>query len=127
MNKKILLLFIIILHVSAVFSQDIFEPFVKRLDITAKGEMTFISNTIVGSIGLDGTEDPNQKFDDLTVRNNQVFVGYVDIDGDPNTFSSSSATLNLVPDCGEILWAGLYWSGMYEFCLLYTSPSPRDA
>jgi uncharacterized repeat protein (TIGR01451 family) len=44
-------------------------------------------------------------------------VRYVDIDGNPNTWNSSSATLQLstendaIPECSNILFAGLYWSG----------------
>jgi hypothetical protein len=38
-------------------------------------------------------------------------MSYVDIDGTNNaTFSSSSDSLTL-PNCSEILWAGLYWGG----------------
>ncbi|HRN98760.1 MAG TPA: hypothetical protein PLA69_05530, partial [Flavobacterium sp.] len=42
---------------------------------------------------------------------------YVDIDGDPNTLNSSSATLVLsnengaLPNCSDIVYAGLYWTG----------------
>jgi hypothetical protein len=36
-------------------------------------------------------------------------MSYVDIDGNPSTFMSSSDSLNLA-NCSEVLWAGLYWS-----------------
>ncbi len=42
---------------------------------------------------------------------------YVDIDGDPNTINSSSATLQFSeendanPECTNIIYAGLYWTG----------------
>ncbi|KEO73215.1 hypothetical protein EL17_12740 [Anditalea andensis] len=49
--------------------------------------------------------------------NNNTTMIYVDVDGDPNTFNSSAATLvfseenNSIPECSEIIYAGLYWSG----------------
>uniref|UniRef100_UPI003A912391 hypothetical protein n=1 Tax=Bizionia sp. TaxID=1954480 RepID=UPI003A912391 len=42
---------------------------------------------------------------------------YVDIDNDVNTLNSSSATLqfsqenNAIPECSNVVYAGLYWSG----------------
>jgi hypothetical protein len=42
---------------------------------------------------------------------------YVDVDNNPNTVNSSSSTLvfsgenNADPNCSEIIYAGLYWSG----------------
>jgi len=49
--------------------------------------------------------------------NNNVAMVYVDVDGDPATFNSSAATLvfseenGAIPECSEIVYAGLYWSG----------------
>ena len=39
---------------------------------------------------------------------------YIDVDSDPTTFSSSSATLD-VPDegCALVRYAGLYWGAVY--------------
>ncbi|PCJ97741.1 MAG: hypothetical protein COA50_04700, partial [Flavobacteriaceae bacterium] len=45
--------------------------------------------------------------------NNNRHIEYVDIDGDPTTFSSSSSTLTL-PACSQIYYAGLYWAGNYD-------------
>lgn len=43
--------------------------------------------------------------------NNAKPLAYVDIDNDPTTFNSSSAELKLPNgDCGEIVYAGLYWT-----------------
>ncbi len=52
-----------------------------------------------------------------TTNNNGQNMQYVDVDNDPNTFNSSSATLALStengasPDCSKIIYAGLYWTG----------------
>lgn len=49
--------------------------------------------------------------------NNSSNMVYVDIDGDPNTLNSSSATLSFsnengaIEDCSNIIYAGLYWTG----------------
>ncbi len=60
----------------------------------------------------------------LTLRNysdngsNNANMDYVDVDGDPNTLNSSSATLTFSteggvadPNCSNIIYAGLYWTG----------------
>ena len=42
---------------------------------------------------------------------------YVDVDGNPDTWNSSSANLTFsgengaLPDCSNIIYAGLYWTG----------------
>ena len=41
--------------------------------------------------------------------NNRLSMQYVDVDGDPATFSSSSAVLHL-PAGAAVLWAGLHWN-----------------
>lgn len=49
-----------------------------------------------------------------TQENNNAFdMVYVDVDGDPDTWSSSSDSLDLAT-CAEITWAGLYWAGRVE-------------
>ncbi|MBI3791688.1 MAG: DUF11 domain-containing protein [Gemmatimonadetes bacterium] len=42
--------------------------------------------------------------------NNNYVMAYVDVDGDPSTFNSSTSTISL-PTGATVLWAGLYWSG----------------
>ncbi|MBS9523582.1 DUF11 domain-containing protein [Litoribacter alkaliphilus] len=69
-----------------------------------KGDFTMIGNTNLQ------TEDP-----DATTNNTSMV--YVDIDGDPTTLNSSSATLlfsqenGADPSCSEVVYAGLYWTG----------------
>ncbi len=71
-----------------------------------RGDYTMIGNTnlTVSPYGVN------------TDNSNNTSV-YVDIDGDPNTFNSSSATLGFstengaVPSCSNIIYAGLYWTG----------------
>ena len=44
-----------------------------------------------------------------TYANGDFSMAYMDIDADAGTFMSSSDSIAL-PNCSEILWAGLYWS-----------------
>ncbi|MFC4221744.1 T9SS type B sorting domain-containing protein [Flagellimonas marina] len=88
-------------------------PFTPRLDnsyINIKGDYTFLSNAILNRV--DGSNDANDPYNGSS-NNNGFHRDYIDIDGDPSTFSSSSSTLS-VPDCSRIYWAGLYWSANYQ-------------
>lgn len=70
-----------------------------------KGDFTMIGNTnlTLNTYSDNGTNDAQMR--------------YVDIDGDNNTFNSSTATLGFSsengadPSCSKILFAGLYWCG----------------
>src|ERR1035437_2217095 len=71
-----------------------------------KGDYTMIGNTNLTLVNYDNT-----------ANNSNNDMKYVDMDGDPNTLNSSSATLNFstengaIPSCSNIIYAGLYWSG----------------
>lgn len=71
-----------------------------------KGDFTLIGNTNLTLNNYDVNE-PNS-------NNNMI---YVDIDGDSNTFNSSSANLTFstengaIPECSKVVFAGLYWTG----------------
>jgi len=71
-----------------------------------KGDYTMIGNT---NLTL-------QTYGNNTNNSNNI-MEYVDVDGDPNTFNSSSATLGYstengaIPACSNVLFAGLYWTG----------------
>ena len=55
-----------------------------------------------------------QSFDcsnDLNKNDNNYITRYIDIDTDPNTFNSSSATIHLPSNFKEIVWVGLFWQG----------------
>ena len=46
---------------------------------------------------------------------------FVDIDNDPTTFSSSSATFTTSP-CNRVVYAGLYWGARFAS----TTPAPNE-
>ncbi|SEA62339.1 SprB repeat-containing protein, partial [Bizionia paragorgiae] len=73
---------------------------------SVRGDFTMIGNTnlTLSNYSPNGSNGNNSMI-------------YVDIDDDGSTFNSSSATLNLSnenganPDCSNIIYAGLYWTG----------------
>ncbi|NJQ96759.1 MAG: hypothetical protein HC784_01690 [Hydrococcus sp. CSU_1_8] len=86
-------------------------PFTRRFQTNDKGDIVFVSNTVMtcpssrpncasAQAGTAGTSNQNNAFS----------MVYVDVDSDASTFNSSRANLNL-PAGSTVLWAGLYWSG----------------
>jgi len=87
-----------------VYAQN-FVPFTPRYDQDLKGDIVLIGNNILGP--------NNSPFNNNTVYNHNVNMQYIDIDGDPTTFSSSSADLEIPnPNCYVIRYAGLYWGSV---------------
>lgn len=95
-----------------VFSQ---KNFTARFDTSLKGDMLLIGNNILNR--QTNSQGPNDAFNSTTQNNNDLSMQYVDVDSDNSTFSSSSATL-AVPtasrECYKIVYAGLYWAGIYS-------------
>ena len=82
-----------------------YVPFTPRFNEDLKGDIVLIGNNILGP--------NNDPFNDGTVYNHNVDMRYIDIDGDPTTFSSSSADLVIPnPNCYRIIYAGLYWGAV---------------
>lgn len=103
----------LIFAVQPIMAQVI-VPFTQRSSIatpdrkiyTIRGDFTMMGNT-------------NLTLEDYGDQTNNSFnqMKYVDVDQDPTTVNSSSATLQLpvengaVQECSNIIYAGLYWSG----------------
>ena len=83
--------------------------------VNIKGNITFIANSILSKYKKNGNSaiDPNDPYDGND-SNGSVDMQYIDIDGDDSTFSSSSDELNL-PTCSRVVYAGLYWAGVYPY------------
>ncbi|TDY11316.1 T9SS type B sorting domain-containing protein [Meridianimaribacter flavus] len=82
-----------------------YEPFTPRFNEDLKGDIVLIGNNILGP--------NNNAFNNNSVYNHNVNMTYIDIDGDPTTFSSSSADLEIPnPNCYQIIYAGLYWGAV---------------
>ena len=99
------------LVVSLSIHAQVEDPFEVRFQTQEKGGIALLSNISVScnsgfncsnaqaSLPMSGTGGDNNDFN----------MTYVDLDNDPDTWMSTSDSLNL-SDCGEILWAGLYWA-----------------
>ncbi|UZO81847.1 T9SS type B sorting domain-containing protein [Aquimarina sp. ERC-38] len=100
---------------STGFAQELI-PFGPRFtQDNVRGNLTITANDIVGIVNKDGADlDPNAAYNAPFQANGEYITAYIDVDGDPSTFSSSSANLT-VPDenCSRIVYAGLYWSANY--------------
>ncbi|MEY8848989.1 T9SS type B sorting domain-containing protein [Psychroserpens sp. XS_ASV72] len=102
--SKIVTISFIMLFGFGSFAQN-YEPFTPRYDQDVRGDIILIGNNILGP--------DNNAFNDDSVYNHNVDMQYIDIDGDPTTFSSSSADLEIPnPNCYKIIYAGLYWGAV---------------
>ncbi|MBO6606391.1 T9SS type B sorting domain-containing protein [Psychroserpens sp.] len=108
MNKstfsKIIVFIAFISTALTAYAQN-YEPFTPRFDEDLKGDIILIGNNILGP--------DNNAFNNNGVYNHNVDMQYIDIDGDPTTFSSSSSDLDIPnPNCYRIIYAGLYWGAV---------------
>ena len=102
--KKYPTLLIILFFGIQTFAQN-FIPFTPRFDQDLKGDIVLIGNNILGP--------DNNPYNNNTTYNHNVDMQYIDIDGDPSTFSSSSADLEIPnPNCYIIIHASLYWGAV---------------
>ncbi|MDY0090409.1 MAG: hypothetical protein RBR78_08580, partial [Flavobacteriaceae bacterium] len=111
--KSTVLLTVMLLLSFITVEAQVRVPFTQRTSVYSpgktiyniKGDFTMIGNT---NLTLVNYGDGNS---------NDANMRYVDIDNDANTLNSSSANLTLStenganPDCSNIVYAGLYWTG----------------
>ncbi|WP_176712456.1 T9SS type B sorting domain-containing protein [Allomuricauda sp. CP2A] len=111
-----ILLFLGVALISWAGTSQVKNDFDVRYENRLKGDLTFIANNIVNrDEGGDDPEDPYNLTGSSSEYNDRLNMQYIDIDGDPSTFSSSSATLSIPDsDCSRIRYAGLYWSAVYR-------------
>lgn len=116
MNRKFTLLIFLICLVP-IASAQVIKSFTQRVSpysdnktiYNLRGDFMMIGNT---NLTLENYYDGG---------NNSQEMVYVDVDNDPNTWNSSSATLEyysgnegygqVKPECTKIVYAGLYWIG----------------
>ncbi len=116
MKKRLQLQFVVACLFFTTYQIEAQVPFtqVPSGQMTINGELKTIGNTIVGLnqeyAGLLYT--PNISYNGPGSNNTKTF-GYIDIDNDDTTFSSSSADLDLSSGCEQIVYAGLYWAASY--------------
>ncbi|TVR03522.1 MAG: DUF11 domain-containing protein [Deltaproteobacteria bacterium] len=114
-----------VLPATAQDIQDWEREFTLRFGTVEPGSITLIGNSSLTCDEVttpDTCEDARQgEATGSANNNNQHWMRMVDVDGDPDTFNSSSAALTLGARGGngfgtggadgepEVLWAGLYW------------------
>ncbi|MGM8361210.1 LamG-like jellyroll fold domain-containing protein [Flavobacterium sp. ARAG 55.4] len=92
-------------QVRKTFTQRTSSATPSKVIYNIKGDFTMLGNTNLTLKNYGNNTDNDQE------------MVYVDIDGDSNTWNSSSANLQLStenganPSCSTILFAGLYWTG----------------
>lgn len=96
-----------------MFSQEEI-PFKIRFQQYLKGDLTFIANNIINRNTNQNANEPYDKITSSAKLNDEFEMAYIDIDNDPTTFSSSSATLKAEGNPKEIVFAGLYWAANYR-------------
>ena len=110
---KTLLIAVILAMSGNVYSQVI-VPFNPRTSSYTPNQTIY---HVKGDFTMLGNTNLILKDYSATKNNNNNDVIFVDIDNDPSTVNSSSATLVLseengaTPECSNIIYAGLYWSG----------------
>ena len=88
----------------------IISPFTPRFTTIDRGDIGIVGNTLLTcpSGNSNCAAAQNRTASGQQLDNNGYTMVAVDIDGDPSTPNSSSATYTL-PAGGSVLWAGLYW------------------
>ena len=84
-------------------------PFSVRFAQTLRGSINAVGNQLLTCPdAAAGCADARNRVGTAATMNNNYNMGYVDVDGDPATVNSSTATLSL-PAGATVAWAGLYW------------------
>ncbi len=87
-------------------------PFKARFNVSLRGDLTMISNNILNRDGGNGA-GTNVPYNGERC-NNHFDMQYIDVDSDPTTDSSSSATFSFPENtCSKVKFAGLYWGAIY--------------
>ncbi|HEY8719908.1 Ig-like domain-containing protein [Pengzhenrongella sp.] len=84
------------------------DPFTQVFATSTTGDIQIRGNTVLSC--LDGASACATARAGRRATNNTFFMDYVDVDGDPLTFNSSTARVD-VPAGGSVLFAALTWGG----------------
>lgn len=106
LTKSFSLLLTILLSVLVSANAQDEVPLTSQHKIYTKGGSLLVGNTILG-------KHKSNAFDSNKTSNDLVDMVYVDVDTNDETFSSSSANIIFPDKTSKILYAALYWSGLY--------------
>ncbi|MFC3690054.1 Ig-like domain-containing protein [Aquipuribacter hungaricus] len=88
--------------------------FAQRFSANTNGSVLIRGNTLMTCASSDAACATAQSSTGGSIQRNNSFAGtFVDVDGDPSTFSSSSAQVT-VPAGGSVLYAALVWHARTE-------------
>jgi uncharacterized repeat protein (TIGR01451 family) len=87
------------------------RTFAPRFSANVNGNIAIIGNSVLTCPISNAACASARNRTGSAVNNNNYSMVYTDIDNNTSTFSSSSANLSL-PAGSQVLWAGLYWSGI---------------
>jgi len=96
--------------IAAPVRAQVARTFTPRFNVQTTGDVTLIGNTSMTCAAGGACASAQAGGGGGNVNNQNFTMQYVDVDGDPGTFSSSTATLSL-PAGSTVLFAGLYWGG----------------
>ncbi|AUC82971.1 hypothetical protein [Lacinutrix sp. Bg11-31] len=99
--------FIVFTFCGLLYAQEA-VPFKVQNEFYIYGDATVIGNNIL-------SKDVKEPFNDTSLTNDDIDMVFVDIDNDPSTFSSSSASLKLPENHKKIVYAALYWTATYSY------------
>lgn len=105
--KNLYLLFLFILFLQFTYSQE-GAAFKENKQLYVQGNSILIGNNILG-------DDAKKPLMDINIPNDIVKMQYIDVDSDEATFSSSEATIKNAAKNPKIVYAALYWCGLYPF------------
>lgn len=106
LGRSMIMMALLLLLSTATFGQ--LTVFSERFSANDLGDIVLIGNTVLTCPAADPDCAAAQAGGPF--NNNDFSMVYVDVDGDPTTFDSSTATLSL-PAGSDVLFAGLYWTG----------------
>src|SRR5690554_1617988 len=114
-NSSIPILVLVLLLVSSqLLTGQVMVPFNQRTSIYSPEKKIY---NIKGDFQMIGNINLTLKnYTDYLPNSNNEMI-YVDVDNDPVTINSSSATFKFseengaLPECSNIIYAGLYWTG----------------
>ena len=82
--------------------------FKENKKIFLHGNSVLIGNNILGQHSINPLMNTK-------ISNDEVNMKYIDVDGDPSTFSSSQADVSNLTNEARIAHAALYWYGLYPY------------
>ncbi|MGJ5641554.1 HYR-like domain-containing protein [Formosa sp. S-31] len=114
-RRKLPILAFLLLFVSFYGYSQVIKPFTPRASAST-GQTVY---NVRGNFAIIGNTNLTLETYENDVTDSDPMI-YVDVDNDPNTLNSSEATLEFLLEdgtastCGNILYAGLYWTGRSE-------------